>query len=342
MVHLAQQSNVIEPAVWKQYHYFMKIKGERCIMTKNRMGRMILPAAGSATRVLLAIMGLFLLISTGTTECWGEKQDAKDIMARLGKKVITRQDIERRIAALPMEYQMRFQTPEQIQEFLDGIIQMQVISAEARLQKLDKDRVVAQRIEDTVNSILVQEYMKQKMAAVKKATDQEIAAYYQSHKSEYINPAQVQAQHILIGVEAEAKPEEIAAAKAKAEGIRKEILAGGDFAQLAEKYSDDQGSKSRGGDLGFFTKDKMIPEFSQTAFGLKKGEISQPVKTGYGFHLIKVNEATPEKQMDLEEATPIIQASVDNMRRDAFVDKELDRLKKKYKVKITNPPKEKK
>ena len=310
-------------------------------MQKINVDCTTLPFAGASARFLLGIMVLLLFFSAGTRDCWGAKDGSKDIMARWGKKVITKKDITNRIAALPPEYQARFQTPEQIQEFLDGIIQMQVIGAEAKAQKLDKDPSVAQRIEDTINSILVQEYMKHKMAAVKKATDPEIAAYYESHKGEYIVPAQVQAQHILISVDGEAKPEEIAAAKAKAEGIRKEILAGGDFGKLAEKYSDDPGSKPRGGDLGFFTKDKMIPEFSQVAFSLKKGEVSEPVKTGYGFHLIKVTETTPEKQMDLQEATPMIQASIENARRDELVEKELDRLRKKYKVKIIHPPKEK-
>lgn len=310
-------------------------------MREETNDQMAIPAVRTLAKSLFWFIGLFMLLTAGHGECFAAQQETKDVMARWGNKVITKQDLLTRIAALPMEYQMRFQTPEQMQEFLEGMIQMQIIGAEAKAQKLDKDKAVALRIEDTINSLLVQEYMKQKVAAVKKATDKEIDTYYQSHKGEYVNPAQVRAQHILVKVAADAKPEEISAAKAKAEGIRKEILAGGDFAKLAEKYSDDPGSKSQGGDLGFFAKDKMIPEFSEVAFSLKKDEVSQPVKTGYGFHIIKVNEITPEKQMDLQEATPVIQASIDNKRREALVDQELDRLKKKYKVRITNQPKAK-
>jgi peptidyl-prolyl cis-trans isomerase C len=311
-------------------------------MKKRRRTQTTIPASGPAVKCLLTFIGLFMLLFMGGNECFGEQKAAQEVMASWGKKVITRQNLEARIAALPMEYQVRIQNEEQIQEFLEGLLQMEIISAEARAQKLDKDKTVSLRVTDTVNSILAQEYMKKKLAGVKKPTAKEIEDYYQAHKGDYINPAQVKAQHILVRTEAEAKPEEVTAAKSKAEEIRKELLAGGDFAKLAEKYSDDTGSKSRGGDLGFFSKDKMIPEFSQVAFSLKKDEISEPVKTGYGFHITKVNEITAEKQMDLQEAIPAIQSSLENARREAAVEKEMERLKKKYKVKIKNPPSTKK
>jgi len=286
--------------------------------------------------VLMAV-GLFIVMTAGGSECLGAEKSSAEVMARWGKKVITKQDVLSRLEGLPAEYRMRIQTEDQLREFLENFVQMEIIAAEAKAQKLDKDKVIATRMADTSNSILAQEYIKKKIANVKKPTDKEIEAYYQSHTKEYVVPAQVKAQHILLRTEADAKPEAIEAAKGKAEGIRKELLAGGDFAKLAEKYSDDPGSKTNGGDLGFFTRDKMIPEFAEAAFNMKKDEISLPVKTGYGFHIIKVTDITPEKQMDLQEAKPGIQASMENSKREAIVEKELERLKKKYNVRISNP-----
>lgn len=307
-------------------------------MCKQTGTRMPISGRQSTAKWLVASIGLFMLITAGTGTCFGEQQGAKDVLAKWGNKVITKKDVAVKLSTLPLEYQMRFQTEDQLQEFLEGMVQMQILGAEAKAQKLDKDKAVSLKIADAINSILVQEYVKKKIADIKKATDKDIEAYYQAHKAEYLNPAQVKAQHILIRVENEAKPEEIAAAKTKADGIRKELLAGGDFSKLAEKYSDDPGSKAQGGDLGFFTKDKMIPEFSQVAFSMKKNEISEPIKTGYGFHIIKLNESTPEKQMDLQEATPLIQAKIENSKREAVIEKDLERLKKKYNVKIMNTP----
>ena len=264
-------------------------------MSQLRWGKIVILSTRIAMKCLFSIVGLFLLFSVTTGESFGAPKTSREVMARWGQKVITKQDLDARIASLPAEYQMRVQTEEQRQEFLEGILQMEMLATEAKSQKLEKNKDVAMRITDTINSILAQEYMKRKLSEIKKPTDKEIEIFFQDHKNEYVQPAQIKAQHILIMTAADAKPEELAVAKAKAEGIRKELAEGGDFAKLAEKYSDDKGSKSRGGDLGFFTKANMIPEFAEEAFKLKKDEISQPVKTGYGFHIIKVNVGSTRK-----------------------------------------------
>jgi len=187
-----------------------------------------------------------------------------------------------------------------------------------------------------VTSLLAQEYMKRKFSSIEKVTNKEVESYYNTHKSEFINPSMVKAQHILVKVDAKtATPAEIAVAEAKAASIKKELEGGADFSKLAEKHSDDPGSKSRGGDLGFFTKEQMVPEFSKAAFSLKKGEISQPVKSTFGFHIIKVTDIREEKQMSLEESAPSIQALLEKQRRKDVIEKEIERLKKKYKVSIT-------
>ena len=305
--------------------------------TRTRIQK-ALATGKTAVKGCLAVAGLLGLFFAVVPDSWGAQQNSREILARWGKKVITKQELEAKIASLPPEYQMRIKTDEQTREFLEGIIHLDIIGAEARAKHIDKEKDVAVRVTDTVNSILAQEYMKKVISKVKKPTEQDVEQYYQTHKGEFIHPAQVKAQHILIRVDAEAKPEAVEAAKAKAEGIRKELLAGGDFGKLAEKYSDDEGSKASGGDLGFFTKDKMIAEFAQAAFSLKKDEISQPVKTEYGYHLIKVNELSPEKPMVRDEVVPLIQSSLENAKRQEAVEKELERLKKKYKVRIVPQP----
>jgi len=257
-----------------------------------------------------------------------------EVLAQIGKKVVTKADFEARIAALPPEYQNRMKTDAQKKEFLEGFVQAQLLAMEARAQKIDKRKALQTRIEDMTTSILAQEYARQILDKVPKTTDAQIKAQYEKNKSTYLTPAMVSAQHILVKVDAAAKPEDAKAAQAKAEGIKKELDGGADFGKLAEKYSDDPGSKGRGGDLGFFAKDRMVPEFSQAAFTMKKGEISRPVKTNFGYHLIKVNDIKAEKQMDLKEATPQIKTQLENQARQTAVQKEIARLKKKYNVQV--------
>jgi peptidyl-prolyl cis-trans isomerase D len=131
-------------------------------------------------------------------------------------------------------------------------------------------------------------------------TDAEVQAYYNSHLPAYTVKEQVKARHILISVPQGADAKTDAAAKAKAEDLLKQIKAGGNFAALAAANSDDPGSKTTGGELGTFTRGKMVPEFEKAAFSLQPGQTSDPVKTSFGYHLIQVEskDAAHTKTVD--------------------------------------------
>ena len=131
-------------------------------------------------------------------------------------------------------------------------------------------------------------------------TDADVQAYYASHIAAYTVKEQVKARHILISVPQGADAKVDAAARAKAEGLLKQIKAGSDFAALAAANSDDPGSKATGGELGTFTRGKMVPEFEKAAFALQPGQTSDPVKTSFGYHLIQVEskDAAHTKTVD--------------------------------------------
>jgi parvulin-like peptidyl-prolyl isomerase len=115
-----------------------------------------------------------------------------------------------------------------------------------------------------------------------------VQTYFDKNKAEFEQAEQVRAQHILISVDpAQADSEEKALAKVKEVQAQ---LKNKDFGALAAQYSDDPGSKNQKGDLGFFEKGSMVPEFEEVAFSAPVGQVSEPVKTNFGFHLIKVNE----------------------------------------------------
>jgi peptidyl-prolyl cis-trans isomerase D len=134
-----------------------------------------------------------------------------------------------------------------------------------------------------------------KIGAATTITDQDLQAYYDQHREEYRVPEQVKVRHILIKTPLPApgaKEDEkaIADPRAKAEGVLKEVKAGGDFAKLADKYSDDPGSAKNGGDLGWIGRGRTVPEFEKAAFSLGKGQTSDLVKSSYGFHIIDVED----------------------------------------------------
>jgi parvulin-like peptidyl-prolyl isomerase len=130
-------------------------------------------------------------------------------------------------------------------------------------------------------------------------TEQELSAYLEEHREDYDTPEEVHARHILIRVPEGASEAEIAQAKKQIEDIKKELENGADFAELAKKYSQDPGSAPNGGDLGFFRRGQMVKEFEDAAFSLEPGQISDPVRTQFGFHLIKVEEKKPAEHPEL-------------------------------------------
>lgn len=129
----------------------------------------------------------------------------------------------------------------------------------------------------------------QALRATINPTPQEIEQMYQANIQQYSNPEQVRASHILLKTEGkdEKGVEEV---KKKAEDLLKQVKGGGDFAALAKQHSEDEGSKVMGGDLNFFSKGAMVPEFDAAAFSMEPGQISDLVKTQYGFHIIKLVE----------------------------------------------------
>src|SRR5690606_2564130 len=130
------------------------------------------------------------------------------------------------------------------------------------------------------------------LAAGLTPSEQDLRAYYEQNKDRYADPEQRRASHILVEVPASADESARAAAKARAEKLLAEAKAEpAKFAELAREHSDDPGSKDQGGDLGFFSRDMMVEPFSDAAFAMKEGEISDLVKSDFGFHVIQVTGA---------------------------------------------------
>jgi peptidyl-prolyl cis-trans isomerase D len=141
------------------------------------------------------------------------------------------------------------------------------------------------------------------------ASQQEIQQYFKAHASEYQVPDQARARHILIMVAPNADAKTSAAAKAKAEGLLKQIQGGANFADLAKKNSEDPGSKDKGGELGFARRGTMVPEFDSAIFTQKIGE-TKIVKTSFGYHIIQVEERQEAHTQSLSEVQPTIQGTL--------------------------------
>jgi peptidyl-prolyl cis-trans isomerase D len=137
-------------------------------------------------------------------------------------------------------------------------------------------------------------------------SDADVQAYYNAHQDQYQVKEQVKVRHILIAVPADADAKTDAAGKAKAEDLLKQIKAGGNFADLASKNSDDPGSKAQGGELGWLDRGKTVPEFDKAAFSLAPGQTSDLVKTHFGYHILQVEDKKTAHLRPLAEVKPEI------------------------------------
>jgi parvulin-like peptidyl-prolyl isomerase len=216
-------------------------------------------------------------------------------------------------------------------QFIDQVVRILLLSEEGRRRKLTETEAYKNQMVYSAAGILASntdQDIKRKISG----DEALLKAYYEAHKSEY---EQIHARHILIRMQGSLvnlapgqKELTDAEALAKALEIRQKILQGADFADLARTDSDDMGSSSKGGDLGFLKRGQTVPSFEDAAFALPTGQLSQPVKTPYGYHLIKVEERKPTRTF--EELRPEIERTLGNEASRKFVED----LKAKTKVAI--------
>lgn len=140
-------------------------------------------------------------------------------------------------------------------------------------------------------------------------SQQQIQAYYQQHQADYQQPEQAKARHILIAVAANADAKTDAAAQAKANSIAKQLENGGNWTELAKKYSDDPGSKDSGGELGWAKRGQMVPQFDNDIFTAKIGAVNV-IKSQFGYHVVQVEDRQTAHTQALNEVLPEIQATL--------------------------------
>ena len=194
------------------------------------------------------------------------------------------------------------QLPRRLREVIDQTYLVMVAADRARKAGLEKDPVFQAKVENYRRNLLAgmeaDRYVEANMP--EEATLEELAREeYLAHLEKYRQPEQVHARHILIRV---APGEDDAKAKARIEAIRQEIQSGRiDFETAARKYSQDRGSAAKGGDLGFFPKGRMVKSFEKAAFALESGQLSEPVRSPFGWHLILVEAKKPARQIPFEQ-----------------------------------------
>lgn len=197
---------------------------------------------------------------------WSENE-----LARINDRVLTVEEFEQKLGSMAPQLRAHYSDPEGRLRFLEELITQEVIFQESLRLGLQKDQAVQAKLEDARRSILVNAFFEKLLA--ERLGQEQIRTYYGAHQQDF---KQIKASHILVQEEKEAQE------------VYRKIQDGANFAELAKELSTDQSTRQRGGDLGFFPRGAMVPSFEQAAFSLKVNEVSQPVHTEFGYHIIKV------------------------------------------------------
>lgn len=227
--------------------------------------------------------------------------DPNKVVLTIGDQKITAAQYEELIAALPAQYQAAARGAGK-RAFAERIVELKLLSREAQNRKIDQEPKVKEEIEFQRDNLLAQAMFESLQSSIN-VDNAAVEKYYNEHQSEF---EVLKARHILIRVKG--APMQAVAGKpeltdeealAKAQALRKRIVAGEDFATIAKAESDDKGSGAQGGDLGEFHRGMMVPPFEQAAFAAKVGEVTEPIKTPFGYHLILVESHATKPLADV-------------------------------------------
>lgn len=226
-------------------------------------------------------------------------------------------------------------TEAEVQAEIDKLRQM-FQGDEVRFQAaLEKQGLTAADLERSVRERLLLDQMKTAITRGAEVTEAAVRAYYEAHKADYTEGEVRKARHILVSPYVTPAGDEVIlpsevdwqTAKAEAEQIRSEILNGRDFGTAAAKYSDDKATADNGGELGEITRGQLVPEFEEAVFALRKGDLSEPVRTQYGYHLIQVTDIIPGRQLAYEEVKESVRSALlVSLKRKAWEDWLRERL----------------
>ncbi|WP_425446409.1 peptidylprolyl isomerase [Dethiothermospora halolimnae] len=242
------------------------------------------------------------------------------VLATVNGKEITEKDVEALLRGLGPQQAMQFNSEEGKKRLLTELVNQELFYQNALDNKFEEEEAFKVEVENMKVNLLKQYAIRKVLNDISVAPE-EVEKYYNDNKEQFKNPESVKASHILVDEEDKAKE------------ILKEINDGLSFEEGAKKYSKCP-SNAKGGDLGSFTRGKMVPEFEEAAFKMEKGEVSEPVKTQFGYHIIKVTDKQPESMKTFDEVkNQLSQQLVAQKQNEAYFNKS-NELKQKYEVEI--------
>jgi peptidyl-prolyl cis-trans isomerase C len=267
-------------------------------------------------RYITLIVVLPLAVLAG---CGRESSPFDKTLVTVADKPITIKDFKNKFSRLPKHYQAVAERNKK--DLLDDMIVESLFLEDAVRKGLDKDKEIKDILVEARKKIIIAKFVKTEVDDKVKVSEDEMKAFYEEHKDEFKAPEMWRASHILLASEGEAKD------------VVAELSKGKPFEDIARARSIDATS-SRGGDVGYFRKGQVVPEFENTCLSLGVGQTSAIVHTQFGYHIIKLTDKKVEALEPYDAVRPEIENALRLKRRDELFGKLVVSLKEKYRVRV--------
>ncbi len=277
---------------------------------------------------LLMVFGVGVLLITlacAKTQDDNVLKKGGTAIVKLGQDTITSEQLQDELVKLPPNIKTMFTGKDGLKRLVDEIKKREVLYLEAKKLGLDKDPEFAKKLADFKKINLINTLIQKNVQTDNlKVTPEEAKDYFDKNQKEFMMPEQVRAVHILVKTEKEAKD------------VYDKLKKGADFASTAKSLSQDTATADKGGDLGFFARGQMEPNFDDAVFKLKKGELSNPVKTSFGYHIIKAVDTKEAKTVEFESVKSMIMQYLTGDKQKKAFDNYYSQVEKNYAVQIDN------
>lgn len=270
---------------------------------------------------LLWLLSLFFLLFWALS-CEKAESPKGNELARVNDRVITLEEFNQEMEELPTYLKPMMVTSGARKEFLQNVINREILLQQGRKKGLDKDKEILAKTERFRKGLIIEALLVQLLKGKDEVTDEEVEAYYQENKEKFLVGERVRVRHILVKTLLEANE------------IKKRLNQGEDFIALAKRYSISP-SRKRGGDLGYIERGKVGPEFEKAAFALKEpGELSGIVKTSFGHHIIRLEDRKEPYQRTLPQAKEEIKSFLQEKKRGEIITAYLEELREEAEIVI--------
>lgn len=262
------------------------------------------------------LLFFFLLFLTGCNLQSGSQPKSK-VLARFDGTQVTELDFTKKVAGLPQALQNI--AMQHKKDLIEDMAAEHFLLKEAERQGVNNDKDVEELIQTAQKKIVIAKLVEKEVDRKITVTPDEVSQYYDFHKDEFMTPLIFRASHILVKTEEEAK------------AVKAALDQGADFEETARQKSVDT-TAGRGGDLGYFQKGQFVPEFEEAVMDMKKNEVRGPVKTQFGYHIIRLNDRIEPRLRDFPSVKKMVEERLFNERRSKTFKDLIQKLKGNTKV----------